>query len=304
MLIEPHRHLAGCITPETIWNIIRSSCELDIARSLDDVQQRVCLLRDDADFEYFCSRFDILNKIKWSDGALCKIARQVLHDIKAEGIDHCTLTVSLNKFIRSDDLVTTGYRVFGILDTIAEEVGVNINYLLSVSYDWPIVLQLQMLDLIKPLGNMIAGVDFVGNESLAKWQEYGEPLRLWRQEEKAIRVHIAERPGTSNNLDLALMYMDITRIAHGIYATKEQQLEAIRRGIVFDMAIHSNIYTHAIELTKHPIKQMQEAGCKITLGTDDPVQFSCSLQNEYVLAEAMGADKEAIRQTAIESRMI
>jgi adenosine deaminase len=245
-----------------------------------------------------------LNKIKWSDGALCKIARQVLHDIKAEGIDHCTLTVSLNKFIRSDDLVTTGYRVFGILDTIAEEVGVNINYLLSVSYDWPIVLQLQMLDLIKPLGNMIAGVDFVGNESLAKWQEYGEPLRLWRQEEKAIRVHIAERPGTSNNLDLALMYMDITRIAHGIYATKEQQLEAIRRGIVFDMAIHSNIYTHAIELTKHPIKQMQEAGCKITLGTDDPVQFSCSLQNEYVLAEAMGADKEAIRQTAIESRMI
>jgi adenosine deaminase len=304
MYAESHRHLSGSIKPETIWEIIVDSCDLSIAKSLYDVRQQVCLMRDDTDFSYFCTRLDILNRLEWSDWALCKIARQALSDIKAENIKHCTLTVSLNKFIKSDDLVITGYRVFGILDTIAEEIGVDVNYLLSISYGWPIELQLQMLDLIKPLGDLVAGVDFVGDESLARWQEYGEPLELWRQEDKTVRVHIAERPETSDNLDLALMYMDITRIAHGIYTTEEQQLEAIRRGIVFDMSLHSNIYTHAIALNKHPIKKMQEIGCKITLGTDDPVQFNCSIQNEYMLAEAMGVDKESIRQTAFESRIL
>jgi adenosine deaminase len=261
-------------------------------------------MRDDADFNYFCSRFNILNKIEWNDWALYKVARQVLSDIKTEGIDWCTLTVSLNKFTGSDDLVTTGYRVFSILDVITKELDINVNFLLSISYDWPIELQLKMLGLIEHLGIFVSGVDFVGDESLAKWHEYTEPLSKWKAEDKTIRVHVAERPGTSNNLGLAMTHIDITRIAHGIYATKEQQIETIRRGIVFDMAIHSNIYTHAIELTKHPIKQMQEAGCLITVGTDDPVQFNCTLQNEYALAEAMGVNKELLRQTAITSRII
>lgn len=305
MLVENHRHLAGSITPETIWEIIsHTTTPLWGHRlSLEYVRQQVYLMRDDADFDYFCSRFDILNKIEWNDWALYKTARQVLFDIKTGGIDWCTLTVSLNKFVKSDDLIDTGYRVFSILDVITKELGVNVNFLLSISYNWPIELQLEMLNLIDHLENFISGVDFVGDESLAKWSEYTEPLNKWKAKDKTIRVHVAERPGTSNNISLAMMHMDITRIAHGIYATKEQQVEATRRGIVFDMAIHSNIYTHAIELTKHPIKQMQEAGCLITIGTDDPVQFSCTLQNEYALAEAMGANKELLRQTAITSKI-
>jgi adenosine deaminase len=304
MYAESHRHLSGSITPETIWEIIKDSCDLSVAKSLNDVKQQVCLVRDDADFDYFCTRLDILNKLKWSDWALCKIARQVLSDIKAEGIDHCTLTVSLNKFIRSDGLAAAGYRVFGILGTIADEIGVDVNYLLSISYSWPLELQFQMLNLIGPLGSFVAGVDFVGDESVAKWHEYTEPLASWKQQEKTIRVHVGERFGTSNNIDLALKHIDITRIAHGIYSTKEQQLEAIRRGIVFDMSLHSNIYTHAIELSRHPIKQMQEVGCAITLGADDPVQFNCTLYDEYALAAAMGVDKVLLQRTAFESRIL
>jgi len=301
MIIEPHRHLAGCITAETIWKIVRESADLTIANSLYDIKRRIYLLDDDADFDYFCSRFSILDKIRWSDFAICKMAEQVLFDLKTEGIEHCTLTVSLNKFIRSDNAVCTGYRVFGILDEMAKEIGIDVSYLLSVSYNWPIELQLQMLDLIKSIKGFVAGVDFVGDESLARWPEYTDIIKLWRREDKAVRVHIAERPGTSNNLDLALKHLDITRIAHGIYSTEKQQEEAIRRGIVFDMSLHSNIYTHAIKLSDHPIKRMQEAGCKITLGADDPVQFNCSIHNEYALAESIGVDKENIRRTTMES---
>jgi adenosine deaminase len=48
---------------------------------------------------------------------------------------------------------------------------------------------------------------------------------------------------------------------------------------------------------------MLDAGCVVTLGTDDPVQFNCVLQDEYDLAEALGIDKERLRQMAAESRI-
>jgi adenosine deaminase len=302
MYTESHRHLAGSISPESIWNVIRYSCNLSAAKSLDDVRRQVRLMHDNCNFDYFCTRFDILNKIEWHSQDVYYVAKQVFSDMKDEHIEHATLTVSLNKFVKSDDLVIAGYRVFGILD-LASESNMDVNYLLSVSYDWPLELQLQTIGLIKPLEKFVAGIDFVGRESAANWAAYEEPLKLWKQEGKTIRAHVGERPGTSDNIDLAMKYMGITRIAHGIYATKEQQEEAIRRGIVFDMSIHSNIYTHAIELTKHPIKQMQEAGCKITLGTDDPVQFNCTLRDEYIVAEALGVDIKALRQMSFEHRI-
>jgi adenosine deaminase len=312
MYAESHRHFAGSIAPETIWDIIKDSCDLSTACSLDKVREQVCLKQGDIDFEYFCTRFDILNKITWSDWAFCKAARQVMTDIKTEGIDHCTLTVSLNKFNRflnytkSDDLITTGYRIFGMLDAIAEEVSLDVNYLLSVSYNWPRELQIRTLKLIRcePLNELIAGVDFVSDESMADWDIYPEYLEPWHDKGKVVRAHVGERPGTGDNIQKAIQKMKATRIAHGIYGTTKQWKKATELGVVFDVSLHSNIYTNAIQLTKHPIKRMQEAGCKITLGTDDPVQFNCNLQSEYDLAEALGADRKSLEQMAFEYRIL
>jgi adenosine deaminase len=304
MFVESHRHLAGSISPETIWEIIRNSDGFGVADSLFDVQQQVRLMRDDGDFEYFCTRFDILNKLRWDDWALNLVAHQVCSDIKAEQIEHATLTVSLNKFARSGKLSAAGDRFFSIFNIAAQEIGVDINYLLSVSYGWPIELQMRAIGLIKTLDRFMVGIDFVGDESVANWSNYMEPLEPWRKKGKTIRAHVGERPGTAANISKAIHEMGINRIAHGIYATEDQQKEAMRLGIVFDMSIHSNICTHTIALMKHPAKKMQASGCKITLGADDPIQFNCTIQTEYALAEAMGINKDILHQTAMESRIL
>jgi adenosine deaminase len=304
MFVESHRHLAGSISPETIWEIINNSSGFGIADSLFDVQQQVRLMRDDGDFEYFCTRFDILNKLRWDDSALILVANQVCSDIKAEQIEHATITVSLNKFARSGKLATAGERFFSIFNIAAQEFGVDVNFLLSVSYGWPTELQMQAIGLVKTLDRFMAGIDFVGDESLARWSDYMVPLEPWRKKGKTIRAHVGERPGTAINISKAIHEMGINRIAHGIYATEEQQREATRLGIVFDMSIHSNICTHTIALAKHPAKKMQATGCKITLGADDPIQFNCTIQTEYALAEAMGVNRDILHQTAMESRIL
>ena len=46
----------------------------------------------------------------------------------------------------------------------------------------------------------------------------------------------------------------------------------------------SNVCTAVIDdIAQHPIKQMREAGCLVTVNTDDPKMFGNSLAEEYAL---------------------
>lgn len=303
MFVESHRHLSGSIRPETVWEIIKDADRLDIAGSLSEVQQQMYLTHELVDFEYFCTRFDILDKITWTNRAVAAVAKQVCADIKADQIKHATLTLSLNKFVMNGDLIAAGERVFHILDEAAIEADLNLNYLLSVSYNWPQELQIRTINCCQNLGRLVAGIDFVSDEHAAKWGIYPDLLKPWHDQDKTVRAHVAERPGTGRNIQKAIHEMRVTRIAHGIHGTTEEWADAVKSNIVFDVSLHSNIITNAINLVQHPIKRMLSAGCQVVLGTDDPVQFNCSLQGEYNLAEVMGVDKATLRQMAYESRI-
>jgi adenosine deaminase len=297
MFVESHRHLSGSILPTTVWKIIQKFELFDIATSIDDVYEQLCILPENADFQDFCSKLDILKKLPWDDWVLELVASQVCTDLNMTNIRHSTLSLSLNKFAENGDLVTAGERVFDIIDKAAENAGVTVNYLVSISYSWPLELQIETLKLIEPLGHRAVGIDFVNDETVAQWAIYPKLIKPWLERGKVVRAHVGERLGTSANIDAAID-MGVSRIAHGIYATPEQQDKAIEYGIVFDMSLHSNIYTNAIPKEQHPIKDMQSRGCLITLGTDDPTQFRCTMQDEYNMAGMLGADAVALQQTA------
>jgi adenosine deaminase len=302
-LVDSHRHLSGSISPEIIWEVIKNYDQLDIASSLDDVRQQVCLIKKDINFDYFCTRFDILNKIDWTDDVIDYVAKRVCSLLKEERIQHSTLTVSLNKFVTNDNFTSAGERVFDALNRASASVGIGLSYLLSINYNWPIIIQTRMLQLIESLGNMVAGVDFVSNEFDANWSIYPELLKPWHKQGKVIRAHVGERLGTCHNIQVAIEDLHVSRIAHGIYATPEQWEIAAKNNIIFDVSIHSNIYTNAIGLKEHPINQMLACGCQIALGTDDPVQFNCTLNDEYHLAEVLGANKKRLYKMAIDARI-
>jgi adenosine deaminase len=307
MFVDNHRHFSGSIKSETIWEIIQKQDRLDIAKSLDDVRQQVEISDNDFlfQFDYFSTRFNIFNKIVWDDWAIELAAKQLCSDLIAENIGHTTLTVSLNKFDINRNLADTGERVFGILSKVAADYHVSMNFLLSISYTWPKELQVRTLKSLNDLRYLVVGVDFVADETMAEWSLYPDLLIKWRRCDKVVRAHVGERPGTSSNIDIAVNLLKVSRIAHGIYATREQQIDASNHNIVFDMSISSNIYTKAIQnLSEHPLKQMQQNGCAITIGTDDPVQFNCTLKKEYELAKTIGADTDELYETAMDSRII
>jgi adenosine deaminase len=57
---------------------------------------------------------------------------------------------------------------------------------------------------------------------------------------------------------------------------------ANERKVCFDIALSSNLYTGIVkDIKQHPITDMLEAGCIITIGTDDPAVLETTIDKEY-----------------------
>ncbi len=78
------------------------------------------------------------------------------------------------------------------------------------------------------------------------------------------------------------------RIGHGIRAADDAELlrELRGRNIPLEVCITSNVRTGAVSgLEAHPVRKLYDAGVPITLNTDDPGIFECTLAGEFALAK-------------------
>jgi len=98
-----------------------------------------------------------------------------------------------------------------------------------------------------------------------------------------VRMHVGETDATQN-IKLAID-IGVTNIAHGIKIIKNKEFINLARenNVVFDIAPSGNYITGAIKEGTHPAKEMFDNGLKLTVGTDDPVQFQTTLEDEFAL---------------------
>ena len=93
------------------------------------------------------------------------------------------------------------------------------------------------------------------------------------------------------------------RLEHGVRAIEDLDLvaEIKRRGVALDLCpISNHKLMPGITLAAHPIRQLFDAGVKVTVSTDDPISFGSSLTDEYAaLAEHGGFSR---RELAILAR--
>jgi adenosine deaminase len=103
-----------------------------------------------------------------------------------------------------------------------------------------------------------------------------------------LHIHLegSVQPGTVLALAHTLQLRPV-RLQHGFRASEDVALvEYIRsRGIVLDICPTSNVCTNAVaSLQDHPLRQLWQAGVKVTLNSDNPPMFHTTLLDEYRLA--------------------
>ncbi len=118
-------------------------------------------------------------------------------------------------------------------------------------------------------------------------------------------VHAGEHAGAESVR--GALELPVTRISHGVRAVEDPALvaEIAERGLILEVCPTSNVATGVFaSYDEHPLPALREAGVRITLASDDPPYFGCSIGSEYTVArERFGLDEGALvelTRTAVE----
>ncbi|MBI2518324.1 MAG: adenosine deaminase [Opitutae bacterium] len=145
----------------------------------------------------------------------------------------------------------------------------------------------------------LTGIDLHGTESF--------PLEPWsadywaaaRRAGKYTKAHAGEFMG-ADFVRRILDELQPHRIEHGVRAVEDPTVvtELVRRGIALDVCpISNHKLMPGITLSAHPIRDLFDAGVKVTISTDDPVSFGNTLNDEYV---ALAEQREFSRRELIQ----
>lgn len=98
-------------------------------------------------------------------------------------------------------------------------------------------------------------------------------------------AHAGEADGP-RSVRAALEQLQVRRIGHGIRAVEDPALvEMLRESrIPLEVCMTSNVKTGVVRsLKEHPVRRLFDAGVKVTINTDDPAMFGCTLSGEFAL---------------------
>lgn len=157
---------------------------------------------------------------------------------------------------------------------------------------------------------VVTGFGMAGNEHIGEVGDFVRAFEIARDAGLGCTVHAGEVVGPES-VRAALDRLPVSRVGHGVRAIDDPDLVAriAGEGIVLEICPGSNLalglYTDA---ASHPLRALRDAGCRVTVNTDDPPFFATSIAREYEFAEeAMGfaaAELADLTRTAIEAAFV
>ena len=133
---------------------------------------------------------------------------------------------------------------------------------------------------------MVTGFGMAGDERMYRQTDFARAFRIAGEAGLGLTVHAGELCGAESVRD-ALDHLGVSRVGHGVRAIEDAEL--VRRlaeeGTVLEICPASNIVLDVFSsYANHPFRKLEEAGCRVTLNSDDPPHFHSSLANEYRIA--------------------
>jgi adenosine deaminase len=157
---------------------------------------------------------------------------------------------------------------------------------------------------------LVTGFGVAGDERLGNFEDYVRAFEIAREAGLGITIHAGELCGWES-VKGALDHIRPSRIGHGVRAIENPDLvkRIADEGVVLECCPGSNIALSVFDsFENHPFLKLRDAGCKVTLNSDDPPYFWTSLKREYDIArEHFRMDDKAataVTRTAIEAAFV
>lgn len=283
---ELHVHLEGTLTPTMVHELARQH-GIEVARDIFSADGRSFQWKDFTDFHRV---FDESFKVVRSKEDYQYITYTYLKTLAEQNTLYAELIVAphhagLNGV--SYDAMLQGL-VAGI-DAARNDFGIEGRILMVFMRHYgPNQAMMVAEEIVGELHPYVVGVNLVGDIKQYAVGEFAEVFALTRKAGLGVSCHAGELEGGPIEIWQAINELGATRISHGINCVKDPQLmeKLIKRNITLEICPSSNIVLKMFpNYEAHPLKQIHQAGIKVTLNTDDPAFFNTNLTHEYEIGK-------------------
>ncbi len=133
---------------------------------------------------------------------------------------------------------------------------------------------------------LVVGFGMGGDENAHHLSDFSPAFNLCHEAGLLCNVHAGEMAGPES-VHAALDHLPVKRIGHGVRSIEDPELiqRLIDQDITLEVCPGSNIALGVYSsFADHPFLKLREAGCKVTLSSDDPPFFHTSIGHEYDIA--------------------
>jgi adenosine deaminase len=301
-LAELHVHLEGTAPPDLIRRLSRRN-GIPVPEGVFDGPDRFKWV----DFLDFLATYDRVATVIKTAEDYRDVAYEYLKSCAQEGAIYVELLVS------PDHAQSVGLppkeQQQGVaqgIDDAKRDTGIEARMLLVAVRNFGVQAAIEIAKNAKDRHPYVVGFNLAGDEAGYPPAQFAEAYAIARHQGLGLTCHAGEHAGAESVREA--LTLPVTRLSHGVRAIEDPNLvkEIADRGIVLEACPTSNIATHVFpSYEAHPLRTLYEAGVKLTLGSDDPPYFACSIGGEYAVArERFGfgeGELERITRIAIEA---
>ena len=304
---ELHCHLEGAASPDLVRKLAaRHSVELP-AETFDDEGNFAW-----SDFLHFLKVYDLASSVIRTPEDYRDVTYQYLMDCAAEGAIYVEVMSS------PDHAAAVGMSYNDHLEGIVAGIGdarqesgiegrIIVTCVRHLGPERGVEVARQV---VANPHDLVTGFGMGGDENAFQPRDYADTFGIVDAAGLPCTVHAGEVAG-HESVRAALDALPVKRLGHGVRAMENPELvrELADRGIVLEVCPGSNIATGVYQsYSEHPLLGLRDAGCRITLNSDDPPYFDTTIGREYDRASSVfGLDDTALTEitlTAIEAAFV
>ena len=284
---ELHLHLEGSVEPETLH-------ELDPATPVEEFR---ALYRYD-DFDAFLRAFGAVGKRLRTPRDYGLITRRLLERLAAQNVRYAEIIVAAGV------VLWKGQEFEPVFEAVREAAAgspVEVRWILDAVRQFGAEHAMAVAKLAaERVDRQVVAFGIGGSEQRGPAEWFTQVFSFAKSAGLHLTAHAGESMGPESVW--AALRLGAERIGHGIAAARDEELMRHLRDhdIPLEICLTSNLVTGVVErLENHPVRRLFAAGVPITLSTDDPAMFGCTLLGEYRLAaRQFGFSQPELRKIA------
>ncbi|MBL8230729.1 MAG: adenosine deaminase [Bryobacterales bacterium] len=286
---ELHVHLEGSIEPATL-------------RELDPMVEESAMERayNFADFDAFLKSFG------WIAGHLRQprdyglAAARLLASLHRQNVRYVEITLSAGVVLwRKHDLA----EVHQALREATRGGPVECWWIWDAVRQWDYAIAERVVELAaERVDDGVIAFGLGGDEARGPALQFAPLFDYARKHRLRCVCHAGEVTGARSIWDA--LEVGAERVGHGIACVEDEALlrHLASNDVPLEVCLTSNHRTGATaRFGSHPLRRIVDAGVPVTLHTDDPAMFHCTLEDEYRAAMDLGLNREELEHIAANS---